>query len=203
MSRETVITDVGVAIYPKIDKPDTYGPKADGKYKTDFGLTAAQMKAFVAKVQALAADEFGPKRKVVFQKNAAGDAKFGLKEQEGGLFSFRASSKYAPLVIDGKNEKIEEADLPKIGGGTRMRLAVGINFYDETKTSVNVSFYLNQVQIIELKEYQSGGGGKSAFEEVDGAYVAEKRVKADETDDTSEDGGGGDEDGEQSAFDKL
>jgi hypothetical protein len=171
MAREEVTTPVGVAIYPKISSPDTYGPKADGKYKTDIGFTREAFAAFQKKVEALAKEEY-PKQKV----------KWKTKDQEDGLISIRASSKYQPAIFDSKNQDIAP-DSVKIGGGSRIRGICGVNFYDANKTNVTVSFYLNQVQLIELKEYQRGPA-KSGFDEVEDGFVSDDNSGTDEGDDT-------------------
>lgn len=196
MSREQVASPIGVAMYPKISKPDTFGPKADGKHKTDLALTAENAAKFKKQVEALAADEFGPKRKVIWRKNAEGANKHTLKQQEDGTYIFRSASKYQPAVFDAKNNKLNPEDVV-IGGGSKIRLMLGVNFYDETKTTVTVSFYLNQVQVIELVEYKGGAGsGKSGFDEVDGGYEGEPASDEPSTDDASDDDNGSD-------FDKL
>lgn len=173
------MTPVGVAIYPKISSPDTYGPKADGKYKTDIGFTREALAPFQKKVEALVKEEY-PKLKV----------KWNTKDQEDGTVSIRASSKYQPAIFDSRNQDVAP-DSVKIGGGSRLRLVVGVNMYDANKTNVTVSFYLNQVQIVDLKEYQRGPQ-QSAFDEVDEGYTAEATEgnTSEDGDDTPANSGG-------------
>ena len=75
---------------------------------------------------------------------------------------------------------------PKIGKGTIGRVAYQISPYAMSATrSIGASVRLKAVQILDLVEY--GGGGASAFGEVDG-YEAPEGSDIDSSEDSPQDG---------------
>jgi len=174
-NRETFKTPVVTFVYPKITKPDTYGPKADGRFKTQFQYRTAdgsydkersdkQREWLKAK-----AEQLGAKGKPKMPWNV---------DEETGEVTFRAGSKYRPLVVDTKNNKVPE-DLP-IGGGSQGRLGLGLNFYDG-----RLSLYLNEVQLTKFVEYKRKDR-ESSFEAVEDGFVVETTTEA--SDDEGEKG---------------
>src|SRR5262249_55431290 len=132
-------------IYPKITRPDTYGPKADGRFKTQFQYRDADGSYNEEKTKKLQA-WLKAQAKALSPKTAKPKMPWKLDEDTGEI-TFRAGSKYRPLVVDGKNNKLPE-DLA-IGGGSRGRIMVAPNFYDG-----RLSLYLNEVQVTKFVEYQ-------------------------------------------------
>lgn len=187
---EQYITATVTLVYPKVSTPDTYGPKADGKFKTDFrieGDTGAKIVADLkAKAKALMPDVKKPKypwRKVTDKE-----------DNETGEVLCRASSKFQPMVTDAKGQEIpvtRVADM-RIGAGTVAKVALGLNPYDG-----RLSLYLNGLQIIKLVQYEVRG--KPEFKEEEGfsydgpmdekpeAEKAKAKPKASETDDDEDD----------------
>lgn len=186
--RETFKVREVTAVYPKISKPDTYGPKADGKYKTNF--TFADPK----KTEALKT-HLKAKAKELLPKVKPSTIKYPWKtNEETGETSFRAASKFQPAVFDAKNNHIPVDVL--IGGGTKMNLTLAYNGYDD-----RLSLYLNEVQIIALVEYKpkSREEYESSFEATDG-YVYEGGSEADEAGDAGETAESGDDGDDALAF---
>lgn len=165
--RETFTLKGVIAVYPKISKPDTFGPKADGKYKTDIKFAdpkrAAAFKAALIKK----ADELMPAAtKLVKGKQVkiARTLKYPFKtNEETGETTFRLASKFQPTVFDAKNNSVPVEVL--IGGGTEMNVVGAFNAYDG-----RLSMYLNSVQIIKLERYvpKAREDYDSPFENTDG-----------------------------------
>jgi hypothetical protein len=136
--RETFTVTGVIAVYPKISKPDTYGPKADGKYKTNFAFPDKKREEAFKAALKKKAKELMPK---------VNSIKYPWKTNEDtGETSFRSGSKYQPLVFDAKNNALPADVL--IGGGTKMNLVCAFNAYDG-----RLSLYLNAVQVIDLVRY--------------------------------------------------
>lgn len=152
----------GIAVYPKITKPDTYGEYADGKFKTGIKVEGAFLK-LVQKTIADKAAEQGLTKKY----------KHALATEDDGSRVVNASSTERPAVFDAKNKRLP-ADV-KIGGGTKLRAQITVA---GSKKNNRVWFYLNSIQILDLVEYVSKGGnsdGPSPFGEADGfAYDGEE-----------------------------
>lgn len=165
--------------WPKITNPDTEGKYADGKFKTHgVAQTEEVQKAIIAKLKEAAES---PAFKQYFAANGVSDEAVlqmpikEFKNKESGEveeIGFNFKSKYRPLVIDGKKEKLP-ATL-KIGNGTVANIeAVIFPWAKEEKVRVKdaktgkmtevkevgygVSMRLSGVQIISLE----AGGGQS------------------------------------------
>jgi hypothetical protein len=171
-ARETFTIKDVIAVYPKISKPDTYGPKADGKYKTNIQFKdKAREDGFKAAIKKKA-KELMPKTK---------SPKYPWKtDEETGETTFRLASKYQPLVFDAKNKALPAEVL--IGGGTRMNVIGAFNAYDG-----RISMYLNAVQVLELVEYKpkSREDYDSPFEATDG-FEYEGEPQGEDGDDSAD-----------------
>jgi hypothetical protein len=168
--RETFTLKDVYLVYPKVSKPDTFGPKADGKWKTDIEFrNAKREKAFK--------DHLDKKAKELMPKVKSPKVP-GRAHKETGEVTFRLSSKFQPLVFDSKNNRLSADVL--IGGGTRANVVGAYNTYDG-----QMNLYLNAVQVIELVEYKPKSREEydSPFEATDGY-----EFEASETDTASDTG---------------
>jgi hypothetical protein len=179
--RETLTSPVLELVYPKISKADTYGDKADGKFKTLAKLTGSPNGEQFKKVIEAKAKELMPKvkkPKLPFWTN-----------DEGEVF-LRASSKYRPLVQDAQANEVppESVENLNIGGGTRARLKLGVNIFEG-----RLSLYLNGVQIAKLVQFvpKASGFGDAIEDEGEG-FTFEKPLA--KTEDDEETGALNDED---------
>lgn len=173
MSREILTSPVLELAFPKISRPDTFGEKADGKFKTLAKLTGSKAgEAFKKRIEDKA-KELLPKTK---------KPKLPFWTNDDGDTFLRASSKYRPLVQDAKGNDIppKSVEAMKIGGGTTGRLQIALNPFDG-----RLSLYLNGLQIVSLKQYESKGA--KGFSEVEGDGYVYDGPAADEADDKSDD----------------
>lgn len=157
--RENIVTGVVELAYCKISKPDTYGEKADGKFKTLVKISGSADGAALKKVITDKAAELLPKTK---------KPKLPFWTNDEGVEFLRASSKYRPLVQDAKGNDIAPKSVEglQIGGGTQARLRLGLNPFDG-----RLSLYLNAVQIVKLEQYESRGSGFGAMEGVEDGFT--------------------------------
>lgn len=166
--RDNVTTKTVTLQYPKIQKPDTYGKYATGKYVTNFSFPAKEDEDAFKAVLRSKAKELMPK---------TSKPKMPWKTDDEGEVTFKASSKYKPLIVDSKNKNVPES--ARIGGGTKARLIVAFNSYEG-----RLSLYLNQVQIKELVEWESKAQ-QSQFDETDGYEADDEEATEREGDEES------------------
>lgn len=159
MAKNTFVTDVGTAFWPKLAEKDRDYQNFNTGLLLDENGKAKFLKAL---------DEFT--KDIPFKTKKP---KLPGEDTENG-FLIRAKSDYQPLIFDSKNKKLydsrdnEPEECPRIGGGTKMRMLLQFNHY--TKNGEGVNLYLKQVQIIDLVEY----GGGSAFDEYAGGYEGDE-----------------------------
>lgn len=175
------ITPVLTLVWPKLNEPDVYKPKKGPekvRYVTDGKLEPADLKAVKKYLTDLA------------KKNMpdVSDPKLPFKEDKKTkdlLISASSGVKYRPPVFDAKNQKIP-ADVV-IGGGTKARLDLTVNFFEISDENSGINLYINGVQVIDLQE----GGFKSNFEEAEGfTYKGAEGFGDDVSDDSSDDDDG-------------
>ncbi len=164
------VTPWFTARFPKINKPDTKGKFADGKFKTDGTFASDEDLKAVEKALNDAAKHFWPKEDGVTLpiKNfyASKEDKEAQKVEGRGI---TLKSKYKPACFDSKKKKLPGA--VAIGGGSIIRVASAIfpwskttKFKGEEVTEYGISLRLGDVQVRKLVEFQAQGDG-SAFEE--------------------------------------
>jgi ssDNA-binding protein len=174
--RFTVVTPVGVAAYSYLDKPDTEGKFADGKFKTTLVLDGdADLAAIDAKALAAAQAEWGPKVKVTAFKppyiQIDEDAE-DKPENQRGKFIIRAKSKFQPALKD--SAKNDLPDGVKIYSGDRIRAIIEM-IPNTAGGSKQVSPRLLAVQLIEKRAQQGGGNWGDEFDEVEDGFVASEK----------------------------
>lgn len=163
-------TPFGIAVYPKISQPDTYGDFADGKFKTKLEFDGSDL-ARVRKQLTDIAAELLPKVK---------RPKLPIQTLPDGREVLIAKTKNRPPVFDTRNNPI-----PKkvgIGGGSIIRIECTVGTYPKGNPT-GINLYLNSVQVKKLVEYTPGGH----FDEVDDGYVYEGGDEDDEDIDSRKD----------------
>lgn len=152
------VTPVVKLVWPKLNEPDVYKPKKGEpkvRYVTDMEFDPADLKKVKKYLADLAAkylpDVEDPK--LPFKTD---------KKTKVELMTASSGVKYRPPVFDARNQKIPASVL--IGGGTKAKLDLNVNFYEMAANNSGVNLYIRAVQVLELVE----GGFKSNFEEADG-----------------------------------
>ena len=169
----------GVARFPKLNKPDTEGEYADGKFKTDIVYEDEgelesirdEMKAAWKKLLPdMPYDEDRTPFKNFTRKKKDGD-KVEIIDDGYGI---RAKSKNRPTVLDAKLQPVPASKI--IGGGSVIRISGALAAYASTEKvkengktkSVEVqglTLYLNGLQV---KKLVSGRDVSEDFEEEEG-----------------------------------
>ncbi|WP_422048090.1 hypothetical protein [Shimia sp.] len=196
MAKLTMTSPKGVAVYPRLDKPDT---KFDehGIYKADIKLPEDEGKAFIKAVKAKAAED-GISPKMVakcFSKVLDDD------EEETGeiLVHFRVKNKVIksgqrageiwdrrPAQFDARGRPI--AKHKAVAGGSVIKVSFEIYEWAFGGKS-GVSLQPEAIQIIELKEWSGGGDASSYGFGAEDGYADEGAPDfGDESDDDDLDG---------------
>jgi len=191
----TLLTPALIAIWPKLNEPDTKF-NAAGEFHTKGALDgdAPETQAFIAKLEKIRDEFFDATVERLTAEKKAGKAK-NLKKlevakpeldeetgDETGRLTINAKLKHKVTTKSGKSwtqkpdffnaQRVSLKNPPKIGGGSKLKLFVEANPYlRETDGVVGVSLRLKAVQIITLVS----GGARSAeqygFGEEDGDDV--------------------------------
>lgn len=154
MAKDLIVTPFGVAKYPAVTQPDTFGPYANGKYKLKIAVSKedlAKFKAdFTAKVGSI------PK-----------GHKVPWKEKDGELI-ITLSSKYSPEVINAKAQPITFNEGEYLAGGSVVRAKAEIGAYPGGH-----ALYMKLVQVKELVTKAGGGNYEDMKLEDDDSEAAD------------------------------
>lgn len=186
-----VILGPGTLAYSHINKPDTEGQYADGKYKgtlvLDGDYDLAQLHDGCMEV---AKEAFGAKLKKIAQPKMPdidGDTKVDKegnpKEEFAGKRLITAKSKKKPLTIDAKKQPLPSDIWPSFGDVVKMKVTL-VPY--TTGGQMGVTCRLEAVQLIEKNAGGDSAANADGFDEEDG-YTAPA---------AAEGGSGGDSDGD-------
>lgn len=195
-----VVSPAGTAGFSYLDRPDSEGKYADDKYKTQirYDDPNVDLSRVEKACRAAAKLEWG---------KVPEDLKmpFGpsTRDEDEGIIILKASSKFAPTVIDAKRNPLPEG--VKVFGGDLIKLSAQTYPYEKTdqvievvngkKKRVTVKTYGVSLQLrgVQLLEKRGGAGGSDAtndFEDED-EYEAIEDTSTD--DDFADDDAGGDD----------
>ena len=169
------VTEVGKAIYPHLNKPDTRFQK-EGVYKVTLELSPINAKNLLKHIDdgiALATKDSKSNKtaSLPYKTDENGNLHFNFKCKASGVSKTGQNWEQKPKVFDSKGTPISRDIL--VWGGTTMKVAYEIIPYSNNMLGSGVSLRLKAVQVHELVS----GGGASAdsygFKEEANGYVAE------------------------------
>lgn len=189
---ERMLTPIGVAAWPKLNSPDTTYDD-DGVYsvKLRFNENDPQFQKFLAELEQRYEDNLKqqldtlkakgtPKQVKAFK---AGDKSWRKVEDDDGNptgemeinFKMKAiirkkdSDEFweqRPAIFDSKG--VELKPVPRIGGGSKLRINFEINPFYTAKVGATLSLRMRAVQLIELVEFSHGDAKSYGFDEQEG-----------------------------------
>lgn len=198
-------TPRGYAVWPKLDEPDTKF-EAEGVYTVKLRLSAEQAQPYVDLIDKLAADhlakcqaeEKNPAKKKKLkltddmpyradldkEGNETGEMILGFKMKASGV-SKKTGKPWTrkPAVFDAKGKAL--TPVPKIGGGSTIKVSCIYEPWDNPKGEVGVSARLEAVQLIELRSFGDRSASDHGFGEEEG-YEAEAPSSGEFQDETQE-----------------
>ena len=152
-------TPIGRAKYAWLNERDT-AYSAEGVYSCMLICDPKEAKTLLDSIKNLREEEFGSKAKVSVPI---------LTDEETGEVIFKLKSKFEPKCCDSAGQYIPHEKLPKLYGGSRLKLG-GVAVCYERNGNKGISLSLNSVQVIE--PVSGGDGGGMAFAPVEGGFVA-------------------------------
>ena len=167
------ISPKGIAKYPHFLSPDTQGKFPTGKYSTKLILTPEEAKDFIAMIDKAAVGHKSGDPKLPYKQELVKD---GEAKKKSGNIQLSFSSKFPPIILDGKNKPIDLHKVAKdfdIGSGSTVRIAGEVYSYD-----TGISLQMQQVQLLNLVN-----GRESMFDTDDEGTFDGSEYEAD--DDTS------------------
>jgi hypothetical protein len=210
--RERFVTPEGIAIWPRLNAPDTKFD-ADGVFsvKLKWAGDDDAANAQIAKLSAIRDEAFkqylseNPKFKKVAKVVEFAHPELDDEGEETGftVMNFKMKAKITakktgkvyhmkPTIVNAK--KVVLKNPPNIGGGSRLKVSFEVAPYFNAKDKeFGLSLRLVAVQIIELVEFGGGAGAANDFEEEDG-WDGDGADGGDEG--SGDDGDGGEEDGD-------
>lgn len=165
MAKVQYITPIGTARYVHLAQPDTKFD-AEGVFNCQLILDAEGFAHFKKALDAFIDSQTWKNKKKL-------NMPFEELDDDAG-WAIKTKSQYRVPLFDSKNRKVfdtrkdDPEDYPRVGSGSKLRLAVTFNAY--SNKGEGVSLFLNSVQVIDLVEY----GGGSPFDEVEGGFEAEE-----------------------------
>ena len=189
---EAFVTPVGRTMWASIIEPNTKFD-AEGKYMMDMLFEPKQVEEVKAKLDSLLTS-FVDEKKKELKANKSNSYTVApiFKEaidQEGNLTGdWMLRSKQYTKTFDGAPQKIRLADSTgkvlkdfnkAVGNGSKVRAKLYPKpYYMASSNTFGISMLINAVQIIDLVEYEAGGG----FDSVDGGFedTSVKEVTSDE-----------------------
>ena len=169
------VTEVGKAIYPHLNKPDTRFQK-EGVYKVTLELSPVNAKNLLKHIDdgiklATKDSKSNKTAQLPYKTDENGNMQFNFKCKASGVSKTGQNWEQKPKVFDSKGTPISKDIL--VWGGTTMKVAYEIIPYSNNMLGSGVSLRLKAVQVHDLVS----GGGASAdsygFKEEANGYVAE------------------------------
>ena len=169
------VTEVGKAIYPHLNKPDTRFQK-EGVYKVTLELSPVNAKNLLKHIDdgiklATKDSKSNKTAQLPYKTDENGNMQFNFKCKASGVSKTGQNWEQKLKVFDSKGTPISKDIL--VWGGTTMKVAYEIIPYSNNMLGSGVSLRLKAVQVHELVS----GGGASAdsygFKEEANGYVAE------------------------------
>lgn len=187
MSKQNIVritTPSGIAVYPKIEKPDTKFD-ANGIYSIDLDLDSKDAAELTTKLTQIADAAYAAECKAKGKK-ALKRSDMPWKETEDGKirFKFKLKAKggsgekqwdQKPAIFDAKGNPIKDVN---VGSGSTVKVAFEAVPYFTAMVGHGISLRLRAVQILELRQYIAGDNFDAfGFKATDG-FVKEQEATA-------------------------
>lgn len=176
---KAITTPVGQAVYPHLNTPDTKFNEG-GLYSVklhvgeeSFNTFANKLKDMYDKAYKL---ELQRQEKKTLKKASSnpvrvteeGDFEIYAKQDAKKMTKTHGLLEFQIVAFDSQGKKI---DMPKVGSGSKLKLAVEPHFWYVSSQGFGMTLRLKAVQIIELVEYGGGTGDGFGFTAEEDGYV--------------------------------
>jgi hypothetical protein len=157
-----ITTPAGIAVYPKIEKPDTKF-NTDGVYSIDLDLSGDEAKDLIAKLTKVADEAYAAECKSKGKKQLKrSDMPWKATEDGKTRFKFKLKAKggtgekqwdQKPAIFDAKGNPVKDLN---VGSGSTVKVAFDAVPYFTAMVGQGISLRLRAVQVIELRQYIAG-----------------------------------------------
>lgn len=193
--KEIKITPAGIALYPKLNEPDTKF-KAEGQYSVKLRLSAEDAQELIEEIDSLADEAFDEalaeaKNEREKKKIKRADPAYSAEEDEDGketgnfLFNFKMAASGVSKktgkewtrtcpVFDAKRKPIDLKNI-QIGSGSVVKVAYFLSPFS-TAIGVGVSLRLEAVQVLERREWGSKDASAFGFGDEEGFEAEEENT---------------------------
>jgi hypothetical protein len=177
-----ITTPAGIAVYPKIEKPDTKFD-VNGVYSVDLDLSGAEAEELAAKLQKIADAAYAEECKAKGKKQLK-RADMPWKQTEDGKtrFKFKLKAKggtgekqwdQKPALFDAKGNPVSNLN---VGSGSTIKVAFDCVPYFTAMVGHGISMRLRAVQVLDLRQYIAGDNFDAfGFKATDG-FVKEQEA---------------------------
>jgi len=177
-------TPVGIAVYPKLEKPDTKFD-ANGVYSVDLDIVEADAEKLINTLTGIASKDYEEECKAKGKKSLK-RADFPWKNTEDGKirFKFKLKAKggtgekqwdQKPALFDAQGNPVKDLN---VGSGSTIKVAFDVVPYFTSMVGHGLSLRLRAVQVLELKQYLAGDNFDAfGFKATDG-FVKEQETTA-------------------------
>lgn len=191
--KKTHFSPIGQLLFACVFQPDTGSKISDGKHKVTLRLAkddAEKLNAVFAALEDDARRELeAPDDAEIFlpmKQAQVKDKESGKRVDLEGYFDFTFKTKKAPNVVDARQRRVMEKDIP--GAKNFMNLGVGMVSFqpypwkvsDRKGTEYGINAYL---QVVQIRERNSFSQDMSGFEDYEDGFS----VSEDETNDQDND----------------
>lgn len=179
-----VTSPAGIAVYPKLEKPDTKFD-ANGVFSVDLDLDPQSAAELQQKLTKIADDAYAAECKAKGKKSLK-RADMPWKDTDDGKvrFKFKLKAKggtgektwdQKPALFDAKGNPVKDLN---VGSGSTIKVAFETVPYFTAMVGHGITLRLRAVQVIELRQYVAGDNFDAfGFKATDG-YVKEQEAPA-------------------------
>ena len=193
MKRKSITTPTGIAIWPKLNEPDTRW-KAEGEYSVNLRLSAEDSAKLIKMIEEYADNAYSQfctqqgKNKLKRHGMPWTEVTDESGEETGEIdFKFKLKAKVETRQGEVFTQKVGLFDSngdpmsDPVGGGSKIRVAGEINPWFTASLGFGVSLWIRAAQVIDLIEPKGGGSAKSfGFSSVEGGFTTSGEQLGDE-----------------------
>ena len=189
MAKNLSTTPIGIAVWPRFDKPDTKfaKPGESGVYSTKLRLDADKAAPLVAEIDEKMQAEFAKakseaKSPMKAKKVKLADPPYAEDEDGSVLFTFKMQAggiskkdgkpwTNAPALYDAKGKPVNGL---VVGNGSKIKVGYELTTFFTQLVGAGVSLRLKAAQIIELVERGSADASYYGFDAEEGGFEADE-----------------------------
>lgn len=184
MKRKTIVTPVGIAVWPKLNEPDTRW-KAEGEFtctirlgKKDAAVVIKEIEEFHGKAYSWFCQNQGKNKLKQANMPFSRVTDDSGEETDEWDFKFKLKHRVETRRGDTFTQKVKLFDSKgtpmndEVGGGSKLRVQGEMNPWFTASLGFGISLWVKAVQVLELVEPTNSGTAASfGFDPLDGGFT--------------------------------